>query len=192
MYEALVSFDRNLFLAMNGPMGSTMDWLMAWAADRFIWIPFYVFLATLLFRKYGMQALYMTLFAGVLILLSDQGSVLLKNGFMRLRPCHDDSLSIMVHTVGGYCGGKYGFVSSHAANTMGLFIYILLMLRSSNRWLLGGMICWVLLIGYCRIYLGAHFPADIIGGWIVGVFAALLTYGAYRSIFPSPKSLVAP
>lgn len=192
MYEALISFDRNLFLAMNGPMGPTMDALMVWAADRFIWIPFYVFLAVLLFRKYGVQALYMTLFAGVLILLSDQGSVLLKNGFMRLRPCHDDSLSIMVHTVGGHCGGKYGFVSSHASNTMGLFMYILLMLRSSNRLLLGGMVCWVLLIGYCRIYLGVHFPADIIGGWLVGIFAALLTYGAYRSIFPSPKSLVAP
>ena len=75
---------------------------------------------------------------------------------------------------------------------MGLFTYILLMLRSSNRWLFFGLAIWVLLIGYCRIYLGAHFPADIIGGWIVGIFAALLTYGAYRSIFPSPKSLVAP
>jgi undecaprenyl-diphosphatase len=192
MYEALISFDRNLFLAMNGSWGPGMDSLMAWIADRFIWIPLYVILAILLFRKFGSHALYMILFAGVMIFLSDQGSVMFKNGFERLRPCHDETISMMVHTVGGHCGGKFGFVSSHAANTMGLFVYLMLLLRNSSRLVTVGMGCWVMLIGYCRIYLGVHFPADIIGGWLVGALAAFITYGAYRSLFPSPKSLIIP
>ena len=188
MYEALVSFDRNLFLALNGSFGPIADVFMVWVADRFIWIPLYVFLAVILYRKFGLQSLFMILFAGAMIFMSDQGSVMLKIACMRERPCHDDTISLMVHTVGNRCGGQYGFVSSHAANTMALLTFMLLMLRNSNIYLTAGLACWVILIGYCRIYLGVHFPADIVGGWMVGILAAFLTYGGYRSIFPSPKA----
>ena len=73
MYEALVSFDRNLFLALNSPLGPTADAFMVWVADRFIWIPLYVFLAVVLYRKFGFQSLFMILFAGAMIFMSDQG-----------------------------------------------------------------------------------------------------------------------
>jgi undecaprenyl-diphosphatase len=192
MYEALVSFDRNLFLALNSSLGPSFDTFMVWVADRFIWIPLYALLAFMLVRKFGFQSLYMILFAGLMITISDQGSVLLKNTFLRERPCHDDTISLMVHTVGGHCGGQYGFVSSHASNTMALFTYLLLMLRNTNRLLTAGLALWVVLIGYCRIYLGVHFPADIIGGWLMGIFSAFLTYGIYRSLFDSPKAKLFP
>src|SRR5688572_4314824 len=180
MLETLVNFDRNLFLILNGMNSEFMDNVMFWVADKFIWIPLYVVLAVFLVRKFGNQGYMMIVFAILLTLISDQGSVLLKNSFERMRPCHDDSLSFLVHTVRNKCGGKFGFVSSHAANTMALFTYILLLSRNSNKWITRIMLFWVILVGYCRIYMGVHFPADIIGGWMVGIFAALITYIIYR------------
>ncbi|MBL0339522.1 MAG: phosphatase PAP2 family protein [Bacteroidetes bacterium] len=168
---------------MNSPF---MDDFMFWAADKFIWIPLYIFLAIFLVKKFGLSSLYMILFVVLLIVSSDQISVLIKNSFERLRPCHDESLSFLVHTVRNKCGGKFGFVSSHAANTMALFVYLLLLTRNSNRWITGITAAFVMLVSYSRIYMGVHFPADIIGGWIVGIFAAGFTYLIYRLMFDSP------
>lgn len=186
MYESLVNFDRNLFMAMNSIHSPFMDSVMWWVADRFFWIPFYAFLAWFLYRKFGTQSIFMILFAAPLILISDQGSVFFKDLFQRERPCHDEIISFMVHTVNNKCGGKYGFVSSHAANTMALLTYILLLTRNVNPKLTAFTIFYVMIVGYSRIYLGVHFPADIIGGWIVGIIAAFMTYFLYRAIFPSP------
>ncbi len=186
MMETLVNFDRSLFLIINSMNSEFMDSVMWWVADRFFWLPLYVILAVFLVRKFGKQGFVMILFAAVLVILSDQGSVLVKNTFERLRPCKDESLSFLVHTVRNRCGGLYGFVSSHAANTMALFTYILLITRNSNKWVTYTTGCWVLLIGYCRVYLGVHFPADIIGGWMIGIIAAGITYMIYRLMFDSP------
>lgn len=187
MYESLVDFDRNLFLALNSMHSPVMDSIMWWVTDKFIWIPFYAFLAYFLWKKFGNQAVFMVLFAAVLVTLSDQGSVLLKNLFERERPCHDEYISMLVHTVNNKCGGKFGFVSSHAANTMAVFTYLLLLTRysiSRNVTIFTGF--WVVIVGYSRIYLGVHFPADIIGGWVVGILAAFITYIIYRLVFSSP------
>ncbi len=186
MIETLVNFDRDLFLVLNGMNSPFMDTVMMWIAEKFTWIPLYILLAGFLIKKFQMQSLYMILFVVLLIVASDQISVLIKNSFERLRPCHDESLSFLVHIVQNKCGGKFGFVSSHAANTMALFTYILLLARNSSKWITGITLTWVLLVGYCRIYLGVHFPADVFGGWIVGVFSAGFTYLIYRLIFDSP------
>lgn len=186
MYESLVNFDRNLFMALNSLHSPLMDTVMWWVADRFIWIPFYILLAYFLYRKFGQQAIIMILFASVLILLSDQISVMIKNIFERERPCHDPIISLMVHTVNNKCGGKFGFVSSHAANTMAVFTYLLLLTRNVNRYVTFVTGLWVLLVGYCRIYLGVHYPADIFGGWMIGIFAAVVTYLLYRLVSNSP------
>ena len=186
MIETLVNFDRSLFLALNGFNSPFMDKFMFWVSDTLIWIPLYIAIVVFLVRKFGFQALYMILFVILLVVISDQGSVLIKNSFERLRPCHDESLSFFVHTVQDKCGGQFGFVSSHAANTMALFVYIFLLIRNSNKWVSGILASWVVLVGYSRIYLGVHFPADIIGGWFVGIFAAGFTYLIYRLMFDSP------
>lgn len=188
MIETLINFDRNLFLIINSLHSDFLDSVMFWIADRFIWMPLYVSLAVFLVREYGKQGYIMILFAGLLIVLSDQGSVLVKNTFERLRPCQDESISFMVHLVRNKCGGLYGFVSSHAANTMALFTYILLITRNSSKWITRITAIWVILVGYCRIYMGVHFPADIFGGWMIGILMALVTYVIYRLFFDSPSA----
>jgi undecaprenyl-diphosphatase len=188
MYETIVNFDRNLFSLINSMNSPLMDSVMWWIADKFIWIPLYLLLAFFLYRKFGKPSLFMILFVALLIVISDQTSVLIKNTFMRERPCHDEALSFMVHIVNNKCGGKFGFVSSHAANTMAVFTYLLLLARNSSKKVTIVTAIWVALVGYSRIYLGVHFPADIFGGWLVGIVSAFVTYIIYRLIFESPQS----
>ncbi len=187
MLDTLINLDRNLFLAINGMHSAFTDQLMFWISDRFIWIPFYIVLAVFLFRKFGKHALYMVLFAAVFITMSDQLSVLFKNYFERERPCHDESIAFLVHTVNNKCGGKFGFVSSHAANVMAVFTWLLLLTKNKFRMLTWCTAIWVILVSYSRVYMGVHFPADIAGGWIVGALSALVTYIIYRLIFESPS-----
>jgi len=95
---------------------------------------------------------------------------------MRFRPCHHPGLKDLLHLADG-CGGKFGFVSSHAANTMGLAVLVSLILK--NRAITVSMLAFALVNGYSRIYLGKHFVFDVIGGFLLG---ALIAYGVYRGL----------
>ena len=115
----------------------------------------------------------------VLIFLSDWTSVhLFKNIFQRLRPCHNPDIAQLVHLVNNHCGGQYGFVSSHAANVFALAGYTLLIIK--NRYFTIGIIFWAILVGYSRIYLGVHYPGDILGGAALGFGIGILVYWLYR------------
>jgi undecaprenyl-diphosphatase len=112
----------------------------------------------------------------VLITMSDQTSVhLFKETFQRLRPCQQDDIAGLVHLVNDYCGGMYGFVSSHASNSFGIAVFTGLFLARRYYWII--ILAWAALVGYSRVYLGVHFPGDIIGGALLG---SLLAYGLYR------------
>jgi undecaprenyl-diphosphatase len=114
----------------------------------------------------------------VVFAITDLASVhLFKNVFLRLRPCHEPALSGLVHLVNNRCGGSYGFVSSHAANTFGLAIMVLLLFKKLNPWIGYGMVIWAAMVSYSRIYLGVHYPGDILGGALLGSFAA---WGVYQ------------
>lgn len=109
-----------------------------------------------------------------LIFLSDKVSVyLFKDVFLRYRPCHNLDISHLVHLVDG-CGGKYGFVSSHAANTFALATYLGVVLKKHFPKMLLWMLIWAAVVSYSRIYLGVHYPADIVVGAILGVGIGLL------------------
>jgi undecaprenyl-diphosphatase len=181
--ETIANIDRSLFAFLNGMHNEFFDNVMYWISQRIFWIPLYLILVIYMFRTFSLKAFWIMLFAVMLILISDQVSVLIKDTVMRSRPCHDERLAFMVHTVKNKCGGAYGFVSSHAANTMALLSYVFLLTRKRiNKWIMGLLVFYVIINAYSRIYLGAHFPADIAGGWIVGIFAAVITYIAYRLI----------
>lgn len=173
--DLITSFDRSLFLLLNGLHTSWLDPVMMIISSKWVWIPFYLFLLYRLWVIYKRDCLKILLSVALLITLTDQTSGLIKDTVKRHRPTHQEGLSEMVHTVDGYKGGKFGFVSSHAANSFAIALFIgLLLSRKRSMTPLLGLIVWAFLVSYSRIYLGVHYPGDILGGALVGVIEAYL------------------
>ena len=175
MIEFIKSIDLILLDLINGTGRPFLDPIMIFLSGKFVWIPLYLYLIFLLYAQYGKRFWIPLLFILISLTMSDQfTSSFMKPYFQRLRPCLDESLTIIVEVVKG-CGGKYGFASSHAANTMGLAVFYLLLLKKKK--MLGyAIFIWALLVGYSRAYLGVHYPGDVIVGFLVGAFFGYLCY----------------
>ncbi len=191
MRETLNQLDTDLFLWLNGLYAPWLDGFMVVITGRDVWIPFYALLISWLAFRYRKQAIGMVLTLAVAVALSDQtASALLKPLTHRLRPCHTPGLQTLIHPV-MECGGLYGFASSHAANTFALATGLWLLLGRQYpavRW----VFLWAAFVSYSRIYVGAHYPLDILAGAGIGVLAAWLCVAAYekltrRSQYPNPN-----
>lgn len=178
MIDQLNQWDTALFLFLNGKHNAFWDVVMYWLSDKWIWIPLYVFFIYLMIRYYKSKAVWVILTIFAVIGLSDFISVnLFKNVFMRLRPCHEPSLNGMVHLVNNYCGGEYGFYSSHASNHFAIATIVSLFIRNHvNRIWIIALFMWAGAISYSRIYLGVHYPGDVIAGALAGTAIAYLIY----------------
>jgi undecaprenyl-diphosphatase len=147
-----------------------LDGLMLLLSSKWFSIPIYFLLTVVLYRLFGLRKLgWIAVASVVLVILTDQGSVFLfKDVFQRLRPCHEPQLESLVRLVTGNCGGKYGFVSSHAANTFGLAAFMFALLRPLSNWF-GLLFIWAAIIGVSRVWLGVHYPGDVVAGAFFGL-----------------------
>jgi undecaprenyl-diphosphatase len=170
----LHELDTKLELAINGAHHPSFDIIFFYASNKWVWIPFYGWLFYLLYKTYQKKILFFLPMIAGMIAISDQLSTLLKNTTQRLRPCHEPALQDFIHRLNNACGGSFGFVSSHAANTMALAVFISLCLPASPKFLKGFLIFFVLINGYSRMYLGAHYPLDILCGWMLGFILAII------------------
>ncbi|MDR4988832.1 MAG: phosphatase PAP2 family protein [Bacteroidales bacterium] len=192
MLEFLKELDQQLFLFLNSLHVSWLDDPMYFIAGKYNWIPFYMFLTVLIFKKYRYKGFLVMLFVIVLITMSDQLANVLKSSTMRLRPSNDPEIADLVHIVRGHRGGRFGFVSGHAANSFALAIFVIRLLKDRFGWIVPLMLVWACLKSYNRIYLGVHYPGDVLGGALLGILIALALYQLWlftiKKFFPDPET----
>jgi len=173
----LERFDQQLFLFINSANSPFFDQVMHTISGKLIWVPLYLAILIFLGVKYKRKFLIILIFIIVAATLADQSSVIVKNIFHRLRPCHEPSLLAIVHLLNGECGGIYGFVSSHATNSFDVALLSLSFIK--KRWYSISIILWAGIISYSRVYLGVHYPADVIFGALLGSFIGWSIYRLY-------------
>jgi len=167
--------DQQLFLFLNSANSPFWDKVMSFMSLVVVWIPLYVAIMIYLGIRYKRRFWILFLFIILAVVLSDQISVFIKNTVDRPRPCHESTLQGLVHMVNGRCGGMFGFVSSHAANSFNVAILSLMLIK--RRWFTVCIITWASAVSYSRIYLGVHYPGDVLCGAILG---ALIGWGVYK------------
>jgi undecaprenyl-diphosphatase len=177
--NSLVAFpqwDTDLFLFLNGLHADWLDPIMFFISGNFNWVPLYIIIAIFFYRKYGgTRTLFLIAGIALCVLFADRISAgFFKPVFERLRPSREPAIEGLVHTINGYKGGLFGFVSSHAANNFAIIVFTLLVIR--NKYYTIGMLFLACLISYSRIYLGVHYPLDIICGTLLGVAVGIGVY----------------
>jgi undecaprenyl-diphosphatase len=177
--------DQQLFLFLNSLHSPFFDQVMHAISGKIIWVPLYLAILIYLGIKFKRKFIIIILFIIVAATLTDQISVLIKNSVQRLRPCHEPALEGLVHLFNGECGGLYSFVSSHAANSFDVALLSLLFIR--KRWFTISIILWALVVGYSRVYLGVHYPGDVICGSVQG---ALIGWSIYKLYVMTDKKIL--
>jgi undecaprenyl-diphosphatase len=180
--EQLVEWDKAFFLYLNGQHTPWLDPVMMVLSHRLTWVPLYLCLLVFIIRRHGRESWVPVVGIIITILLADQVcSSLLKPIVGRFRPSHEPSLDGLVHIVDGYRGGQYGFASSHAGTTFGLAMFFILQYRRVWKWT-WVLLPWAAIVAYTRIYLGVHYPGDVIVGALIGMLAAYAGSGTSRGL----------
>ena len=177
MFDFLINKDIELLIYLNNLGTIQWDGFWLFVTNKYSAIPLYLFLLYFTFKKLGLKkTLIVLLFVIVIIAISDQTSNLFKYGFKRLRPCHNENILHLIRLVKSSCGGLYSFFSAHAANSMAIAIFFGFLLRSKFKYILQILIFWSFLVAYSRVYLGVHYPLDVLTGMFFGVLYGTVFY----------------
>jgi undecaprenyl-diphosphatase len=186
MLKEIISADQQLFLWLNNCYATWLDPVMVLVSQRFTWIPLYAWLVYLLWKTSDKAATFawkIVALLATLALCDRVSSGFIKPFFARLRPCYEPQLQGLLRVLED-CGGQFGFISSHASNTFGVAIFFWLLWREKFpqvKWLFA----WASLVSYSRIYVGKHYPADILAGAILGLVCGAICYAALHKYFLS-------
>lgn len=188
MIDSLIEKDIELLIYLNN-LGTT-HWDGFWLVltNKFSAIPFYLLLLYFTFKKFGLKKTFIILlFVVVLISISDQTSNLFKVGFKRLRPCHDENIAHLIRLVKERCGGLYSYFSAHASNSMAIAVFFSFLLKKDYKVLPYFLFIWALLVAYSRIYIGVHFPLDVLTGALIGGVYGFLIYKLFKIVVKKIK-----
>ncbi len=167
--KRLAELDRELFLYLNNLGTEQWDWMWIAISDKWMAIPLYALLLYLIFRKLGWQATLITMVVvTLLITATDQLANLFKHGFERPRPCRQEGVMEFARFVAERCG-RFGYFSAHAANSTGVAVFLSLLFKKHYPKLFIFLLIWAVVVSYSRIYLGVHYPGDVITGMFIGV-----------------------
>ena len=174
--EELIKLDHKLFLYLNNLGSETWDGMWIVISDKWMAIPLYALLLFLLFKKFGWKYSVVTMVCiALLITCTDQMSNVFKDFFMRPRPCRQEGVTEFARIIAERCG-KYGFYSAHASSTFALAFFLGSIFKKKIPSLIGYLLVWASLVAYSRIYLGVHYPGDILIGAIFGILYGYLLY----------------
>jgi len=179
--DKLSTIDSDLFLFLNGLHVDWMDKIMVIITAMWAWMPVYLLLIYWTIKQYGKRSWLVFLAVCIVVLFSDQlASHVCKPLVQRLRPCYNTDFQDIIYLPKGLAGGKYGFVSSHAANTFSVATFLTAVLTKYRPWAAIVLFLWALLSSYSRIYIGFHYPGDIICGAILGALVGMVFWKAFQ------------
>ncbi len=177
MFEKLLAYDTEIFVFLNSLGSETYDSLWLFITKQFNWLPLFALLLYFIFKKLGTrQGLFLLLFVVVLITFTDQATNLVKFVFKRLRPCNNPEINSTIRIV--QKRSSFSFFSAHASNSMAAATFIYLILKKYFK-LAFLLFLWPLVFAYSRIYLGLHYPLDILCGYLFGIISGYLVYKIY-------------
>jgi Membrane-associated phospholipid phosphatase len=186
MLEHIKHIDSQILLYLNSLNSPYLDKVMWFISERNTWIPLYLVLLGIVIYKFKKQSWIILLGVIVLIVLSDQiSSGIIKPLVERLRPSHDPVISNQIHIVNNYRGGLYGFISSHAANTFAIAVFLALLFKRKVFTI--SILIWASIVSFSRIYLGVHYPGDVLCGAILGTGLGFLIIFVLNQILSSKK-----
>ncbi len=178
----LLQFDQYLFQQINSVW--TAGWLDAsmpvWR-NKYLWVPFYLFLVSFLVVNFGKRGIFLFIFAILTIAVSDTvSSQIIKKNVQRIRPCNNPKMDATID-LKVKCGGGYSFTSSHAANHFALAFFLIFTLGKRFKWIRWILIFWAASISYGQVYVGVHYPLDVFSGAMVGIIIGTLVSAIYSS-----------
>jgi undecaprenyl-diphosphatase len=184
--DTLLVWDQGLFLFLNGMGSDAFDGFWITITDKRYTIGFYAILTTVMGKWMGWEkTLWMILAIALLITFTDQVTNLFKHGFKRLRPCHEGELTNIMRQVKPHCGGYYGYFSGHASNSFAISTFFVVLFSSQFK-MLRLLFIVASLVAYSRIYIGVHYPLDIISGAFFGILGGWIFAKLYLRFIPNP------
>ncbi len=181
MLEKIIALDKKLLVYLNGLGSPEFDTLWLMITKQVYWTPFFLFLAYLVYKKMGLKnLLIIVLFIALILLCCNTAVECCKSYFQRLRPCNDPEIKNGIRIV--HYTDTYSFFSGHAANSLATMLFLYLILKKYYKYILL-ILLYPLIFAYSRVYLGVHFPSDILTGYIFGIIFAIIFYAIYKKYY---------